>query len=946
MPFALDSSPDISEVSEAINYLLANYGGSVTASSSTGQITGPTGQVTGYLYKYISIKYADSFDGTVNFSDIPASHLYFGIRNNNSSTESSNPADYIWNAVSGGFGGTKSLWYIATGGRQIQFAASVNAPDTGWVVDPGSAIDLDVVTSGNIPVIAEAFFPYFTPSILQVPRTGGVTPVFTNIIPVMYATDKGAVVAFTNAQTDTNAAFVNNSWRIGNSSTTGYADISLTNITIGNPTDAGDYAQWPAPTAMSSSPAYITVPVRYKNSLGVVTQAGTATVQLVFVDPGATGATGSAGPTIDISGYTGFVQNSGGAYTPASATLTAITTNVTAPTYSWVISGATPTSASTASVVVTPTSSATNVTVTLTVNGSNLSSTISKTMVMPITYNGATGQAGANGVMSAFPTIFQWTGSSTPPTRPTTTSTYTWSTGAYTAPSGWYTQAPSNTTAGNYLWSITIPLNEVATVTTSTLDWTNTSYPIRAVAFNGYNGANGNNGANGSNGSATFLVTRAANDSSAPTDAEVTAAIGRTPVAGDIVTVSYNNSNNAIVYRYVTSWILQTTYITGSLIVQNTITADKMVTTLLSADNVLTRNLTVRDNSGNIILSSGQNLDYSRITASSGWLNSNITISGGTISGIGTGSGTAVANNAISINANGTLSGAGTGAVSLTGLGAGSFATLSQITSANATTYIAGAAIGTAQIGVLTAGNIGANTIDASKIAANTITAGQIAANTITANELSSITVSASKNIKVGTAAVSGTTMTGAGGILNGNGTLALGNASTNISFNGTQMTLNGNVVATDNINNNAVTNTVAAYSTSYLYIDQTNVGTGWTTIQTASINALGKTLVIWGTAQVYLGDSVDQPSSGRTGLSRILKDSSTVIYTNNYGNGVDRYTVTQAVIGPITDVPTSGSHTYEFQIRILGNDAPDYSPINKYSSVESRSLIIMELKK
>ena len=759
MPFALDSNPDISEVSDAINYLLANYGGSVSASSSTGEITGPTGTVTGYLYKYIAIKYADSYDGSVNFSDIPASHLFYGLRNSNSSTESSSPADYIWNKASGGFGGTKSIWYIATGGRQIQFAVSVNAPDTGWAIDPGSAIDLDLVTSGNIPVIAEAFFPYFTPAILQVPRTGGVTPVFTNITPVMFATDKGAVVSFTDAQTDTNAAFVNSSWRIGNSSTTGYADISLTNLTIGNPTDAGDYAQWPAPTAMSSSPAYITVPVRYKSSLGVVTQAGTATVQLVFVDPG---ATGSAGPTIDISGYTGFVQNAGGAYTPASATLTAITTNVTAPTYSWVISGATPTSASTASVVVTPTSSATNVTVTLTVNGSNLSSAISKTMVMPITYNGASGQAGSNGVMSAFPTIFQWTGSSTPPTRPSTTSTYTWSSGAYSAPSGWSTQAPSNTTAGNYLWSITVPLNASATTTTSTLDWTNTAYPIRAVAFNGYNGANGSNGSNGSNGfngSATFLVTRTANDSSAPTDAETIAAIGRTPVAGDIVTVSYNSSNNGIVYRYVTSWILQTTYITGSLIVQNTITADKMVTGLMSADNTLTRGLTVRDTSGNILLAAGTPLNYSNITASSNWLNSNISLSSnGTLSGAGGGQVTTTGIGAINVDLSNAPSGILNSNVTLGTLGAGGFAYLSQITSANVSTYISGAAIGTAQVGVLTAGNIGAGTIDATKIAANTITASNIVANTITATQIAAATITATNmaanSITAGNAAI------------------------------------------------------------------------------------------------------------------------------------------------------------------------------------------------
>jgi hypothetical protein len=79
------------------------------------------------------------------------------------------------------------------------------------------------------------------------------------------------------------------------------------------------------------------------------------------------------------------------------------------------------------------------------------------------------------------------------------------------------------------------------------------------------------------------VVTRTANDSSAPSNAEVIAVIGRNPVAGDIVTVSYNAASNAIVYRYTTTWVTQATYLTGSLIVDGTITADKLSVTQLSA---------------------------------------------------------------------------------------------------------------------------------------------------------------------------------------------------------------------------------------------------------------------------------------------------------------------------------------------------------------------------
>jgi hypothetical protein len=606
MPFLLDGNPTSSEISDAVNYLLSNFGPNISSDPNTGQITATSGQIIGYVYKYMAIKYSDSFDGTVNFSDSPTGRTYFGLRNSDSATESTNPADYLWQQAAGGFGTTKFVWYQTTGGRAINFVVATTAPDTGWSKDLGASIDLDVVTSGNIPVIAESFVSYFTPGVMQVPRSGSpLTPSFTGITPTLYAVDQGIVIPYSGATTDTDVAFVNSSWRIGNSSTTGLGDISLTNITIGSPTDAGDYAVWPTPTAMSATPAYITVPIRYKNSLGTVTQASVARLQLVFADPG---AAGSQGVGIDISGYTSFVQNSGGAFTPTTATLSALLTNVTSPTYSWAISGATPTSSTSSSVVVTPTSSSTGVTVTLTVNGSNLLSPISKTISMPVVYNGAAGTAGANGIMSAFPSIYIWTGSSTPPTRPTTTSTYTWSTGTFTAPSGWSSTAPSNTTAGNYLWSITYPLNVTATTTTSTLDWTDTANAIRSIS---YNGANGTSGTSGTNGSATFVVTRTANDSSAPTNAEVTAVIGRNPVAGDIVTVSYNSALNAIVYRYTTTWVTQATYLTGSLIVDGTITGSKVSAstitgtniagTTITASNIAASTITANEIAGNTI---------------------------------------------------------------------------------------------------------------------------------------------------------------------------------------------------------------------------------------------------------------------------------------------------------------------------------------------------------
>lgn len=149
MPFLLDGDPTPGEISEAINYLLNNFSQNVSSDPSTGQIIGPDGNVVGYLYKYMFIKYADSFDGTVGFSNTPTNKAYYGLRNSDSSTESTNPADYLWTQVTGGFGTTKSLYYLTTGGRSIQFQVSTTVPNPGWAVDPGTAIDLDFVTGAS-----------------------------------------------------------------------------------------------------------------------------------------------------------------------------------------------------------------------------------------------------------------------------------------------------------------------------------------------------------------------------------------------------------------------------------------------------------------------------------------------------------------------------------------------------------------------------------------------------------------------------------------------------------------------------------------------------------------------------------------------------------------------------------------------------------------------------
>lgn len=297
---------------------------------------------------------------------------------------------------------------------------------------------------------------------------------------------------------------------------------------------------------------------------------------------------GSDGPFIEISGLTTIYKNSGGALSPATVYLAAIVYNIDTPTFSWTVTGATPTTGTGSSITITPTGTS-PVTVTLTTSGTNLASSITISRTMAVVDQGTPGQAGANGVMSAYPSIYRWVAGTTAPTRPTTTSTYTWSTGAYTAPSSWSTVAPSNTSSNYTLWEITVPLAVPATTTTSTLDWTNTTYTIRAIA---YNGSNGYDGANGLDGSAMYLIDRGASSTNtAPTSTEVYNKLGRYAIAGDIATTLYSSATGSKTWQATTSgatatWSLITTYLSGSLIVQDTITGDKLSANTITASKL------------------------------------------------------------------------------------------------------------------------------------------------------------------------------------------------------------------------------------------------------------------------------------------------------------------------------------------------------------------------
>ena len=271
MPFSLTSNPNLNEISDAINYLLNNFGSNVSIDIQTGIIAGPSGRISN-LYKYISIKYATSYDGSVGFANVPTNATYYGIRNSNDSTESTNPADYIWYKTTG-FGTTNYLYYIVAGGRQIDFYLSPTAPSAYYVRDPGTAIDIDIVTTTSTQNVA---------------------------IPGIYQWTSGSAPA----RPSTTSTYT---WATGSySAPSGWTTTPSTNSTPG-------YVQWAI---------FVPITANSNTPTSVIDWTNTGYAIVQFSSNGATGTTGSTG----LSSLTAYLQQYQGSGVPATPS------NTTGPT--------------------------------------------------------------------------------------------------------------------------------------------------------------------------------------------------------------------------------------------------------------------------------------------------------------------------------------------------------------------------------------------------------------------------------------------------------------------------------------------------------------------------------------------------------------------------------------------------------------------------------------
>jgi hypothetical protein len=318
--------------------------------------------------------------------------------------------------------------------------------------------------------VAASFIAAFSPAVLQVPYD--TSPNFTGVIASLYGTTSGGAVDFVASQTDSDSAFVNNTWRIGGTSTSGYGDIVKNNITIGNPTDGGTFALFPQPTAMAGNPATIEVPVRYKDDTGVVRQGATASLQYTFNITGATGASGTKYATAFLYQWattTPSNPNGTSTYTWATGANTSYT-----GTNGWDV--AIPANPGTPSIQLYSASKA------LSAVGTDVTTTVSWASGFSVQSVGANGQAG---LQTANPTVFQW--AVTIPSGPTGTSVYTWSSNTFTpVPSGWSDNPGTSPSPGYTLWGATVSLVDSSAVSTSTINWTTASITAR-----GYSGQAG-----------------------------------------------------------------------------------------------------------------------------------------------------------------------------------------------------------------------------------------------------------------------------------------------------------------------------------------------------------------------------------------------------------------------------------------------------------------------
>lgn len=232
--FALDSGSSSGDIISSLNYALANLGNQTGAASTTANVltaniqTGnisttysntagyATTTIVSYLYQYMAVAFANSATGGSGFTTVgPTLANYYGLYNTTSNVVSTNPVDYSWYQVAGGFGTTKNLYYQTLGGRQLNLFIGTAAPDLTYVqTQPNTPINLDSISSPqNNQVIIES--AYLLSNISPGTPSGGFYNFATLTLippdqPIQWTTNLPSVTANANVWIS-QAQFVGNS---------------------------------------------------------------------------------------------------------------------------------------------------------------------------------------------------------------------------------------------------------------------------------------------------------------------------------------------------------------------------------------------------------------------------------------------------------------------------------------------------------------------------------------------------------------------------------------------------------------------------------------------------------------------------------------------------------------------------------------------------------------
>ena len=244
------------------------------------------------------------------------------------------------------------------------------------------------------------------------------------------------------------------------------------------------------------------------------------------------------------------------------------------------------------------------------------------TTTTSVTWTAATaiaiGAAGSNGQRVGILEVYQWA-LSAPTSYPSGTSTYTWATGAFTAPStanGW-SLLPGASTPGHTLWGISVRVSNSLTTADSTVTWNSTSvYAVGAAGTNGTNGGPGGVGPTGTRGTRQLYDTNAAvgaagynsltlyvyganaagsaSYSARATDLIAAATVGdtpTTPIKGDSVTMTNGSTfTNSLTYNG-SAWVFPGTVIDGNLLVTGSIEGTKLSATSIDGKTITGANI-------------------------------------------------------------------------------------------------------------------------------------------------------------------------------------------------------------------------------------------------------------------------------------------------------------------------------------------------------------------